>query len=789
MSKIRVYDLAKELDVSSKDLVKKLNDLDIPAKNHMSALTEQEVRYFKSHQNNANTVKDQKANESKANENVKINHQDNNKTTVGTNHKKHQNTATKSSNNNTHSGSSKNNNSNTNTHNNSSKNNNSNNNTHNNSAKSNSNNKGLSNQNKNTKNHEGKGASPSKTHNTNKKKDINKPKVTPVKIDNSKRVKKTKTDYKKRKTEETKVEETILLPSQITVGDLASKINISVTEIITHLIKLGIMASINQEIDFDTAEVIASELDIKVELENVEEEVHSILEEYEDEDDKKDLIKRPPVITVMGHVDHGKTSLLDAIRHTSVTSREAGGITQHIGAYTVQINNESITFIDTPGHEAFTAMRLRGAQITDIAILVVAADDGVMPQTVEAINHAKAANVPIIVAINKIDKESANRDRVLQELTEHGLIAEAWGGDTICVPVSAHTGEGIDTLLEMILLSAEMLELKANPKRLAKGSVVEAQLDKGRGAVATLLINTGTLRIGDIVVSGTTYGKVRAMVNDKGKRLKSAGPSAPVEIIGLSEVPEAGDDFYVVKDDKTARQVSEMRKHYLKDQQVKKSAPLSLDDLYNQIQEGSIKDINIVIKADGQGSVEALKQSLFKLTNDEVRVNVIHDGVGAISESDVILASASNGIIIGFNVRPGANVSKIAEREAVDIRLYRVIYDAIEDVEAAMKGMLDPEFKEVVVGTAEVRETFKVPNIGIIAGIYITDGKIARNNDVRVIRDGIVVQEGSISSLKRFKDDAKEVVQGYECGLGIEKFNDLKEGDIIEAFMMEEIPR
>ncbi|RBP59946.1 translation initiation factor IF-2 [Alkalibaculum bacchi] len=776
MSKIRVYDLAKELNVSSKDLVKKLNDLDIPAKNHMSALTEQEVRYFKSHQNNVNTVKDQKANESKANENVKKDPHNNNKTTVGANHKKHQNTATKSSQNNTHNDSTKNNN-------------NSQNNTHNNSAKNNNNNKGFSNQNKNTKNHEGKGASPSKTHNTNKKKDINKPKVTPVKIDNSKRVKKTKTDYKKRKTEETKVEETILLPSQITVGDLASKINISVTEIITHLIKLGIMASINQEIDFDTAEVIASELDIKVELENVEEEVHSILEEYEDEDDEKDLMKRPPVITVMGHVDHGKTSLLDAIRHTSVTSREAGGITQHIGAYTVQINNESITFIDTPGHEAFTAMRLRGAQITDIAILVVAADDGVMPQTVEAINHAKAAKVPIIVAINKIDKESANPDRVLQELTEHGLIAEAWGGDTICVPVSAHTGEGIDTLLEMILLSAEMLELKANPKRLAKGSVVEAQLDKGRGAVATLLINTGTLRIGDIVVSGTTYGKVRAMVNDKGKRLKSAGPSAPVEIIGLSEVPEAGDEFYVVKDDKTARQVSEMRKHYLKDQQVKKSAPLSLDDLYNQIQEGAVKDINIVIKADGQGSVEALKQSLFKLTNDEVRVNVIHDGVGAISESDVLLASASNGIIIGFNVRPGANVSKIAEKEAVDIRLYRVIYDAIEDVEAAMKGMLDPEFKEVVVGTAEVRETFKVPNIGIIAGIYITDGKIARNNDVRVIRDGIVVQEGSISSLKRFKDDAKEVVQGYECGLGIEKFNDLKEGDIIEAFTMEEIPR
>lgn len=765
MSKIRVYDLAKELNVSSKDLVKKLNELNIPAKNHMSALTEQEVRYFKSHKDNGESVKNQKTSEPKADENVKKDSH-NNKTVAKTS----PNTSARSTSPNTSTKSNRN--------------------TNNNDSKTNNNNKKtFSQQNKTTKNQDNKGASPSKTHNTNKNKDVKKPRVTPVKIDNSKKVKKTKTDYKKRKTEETKLEETILLPAQITVGDLASKINISVTEIISHLIKLGVMASINQEIDFDTAEIIAGELEIKVELENVEEEVNSILEEYEDEDDEKDLVKRPPVITVMGHVDHGKTSLLDAIRHTSVTTREAGGITQHIGAYTVQVNNESITFIDTPGHEAFTAMRLRGAQITDIAILVVAADDGVMPQTVEAINHAKAADVPIIVAINKVDKESANPERVLQELTEYGLIAEAWGGDTICVPVSAHTGEGIDTLLEMILLSAEMLELKANPKRLAKGSVVEAQLDKGRGAVATMLINTGTLHVGDIVVSGTTYGKVRAMVNDKGKRLKSAGPSAPVEIIGLSEVPEAGDDFYVVKDDKTARQVSGMRRSYLKDQQVKKSAPLSLDDLYNQIQEGSIKDINIVIKADGQGSVEALKQSLFKLTNDEVRVNVIHDGVGAISESDVILASASNGIIIGFNVRPGANVSKIAEKEAVDIRLYRVIYDAIEDVEAAMKGMLDPEFKEVVVGTAEVRETFKVPNVGVIAGIYITDGKIARNNDVRVIRDGIVIQEGSISSLKRFKDDAKEVVQGYECGLGIEKFNDLKEGDIIEAFTMEEIPR
>ncbi|MPW25833.1 translation initiation factor IF-2 [Alkalibaculum sp. M08DMB] len=743
MSKIRVYDLAKELNIPSKELVDMLNALDIPAKNHMSALTEQQVKYFKNHRSEQSSIISKSPVEAPS---VK---ETNNNKTVSSQNSTIANTSTKNSTNIQRS----------------------------NTTATTTKPVVGSNNNKNINNKA-----------DTKRPYTNKPRVTPVKIDNSKKEKKSKSDYKKRKTDETKVEDNILLPSQLTVGDLASKINVSATEIIKHLMKLGIMATINQDIDFDTAEVVASELEISVVLEDVEEEVSSILEQFEEEDEK-DLIPRPPVITVMGHVDHGKTSLLDAIRKTKVTAKEAGGITQHIGAYTVKINNGAITFIDTPGHEAFTAMRHRGASVTDIAILVVAADDGVMPQTVEALNHAKAAGVPIIVAINKMDVANANPDKVKQGLTEHSLIPEDWGGETICVPVSAHTGEGLDTLLEMIILVSEMQELKANPNRLAKGTVIEAQLDKGRGAVATLLISTGTLKVGDIVVSGTTYGKVRAMNNDKGKKLKNAGPSAPVEILGLSEVPEAGDEFYVVKDDKTARQISEKRKHYVKDQQVKKTAPLTLDDLFNQINEGTVKDINIIIKADGQGSVEALKQSLIRLTNDEVRVNVIHDGVGGITESDVMLAAASNGLIIGFNVRPGANSIKTAEKEKVDIRLYRVIYNAIEDVEAAMKGMLDPEYKEVVMGTAEVRQTFKVPNLGMIAGSYVTDGKIARSYDVRVIRDGIVITEGSISSLKRFKDDAREVAKGYECGIGIDKFNDLKEGDLIEAFTMEEIPR
>ena len=579
----------------------------------------------------------------------------------------------------------------------------------------------------------------------------------------------------------------MLLPSSIRVGELADNLSTSATEIIKKLMSLGKMVTINQEIDFDTASLIAEEygyIATKEKEKSIEEEL--IVEE---EDRPEDLVKRPPVITVMGHVDHGKTSLLDAIRETKVTAKEAGGITQHIGAYTVQVHGEKITFLDTPGHEAFTSMRLRGASITDIAILVVAADDGVMPQTVEAINHAKAADVPIIVAINKIDKSTAAPDRVKQELTEYGLIAEEWGGDTICVPVSALTGEGIDNLLEMILLVSEMLELKANPKKRARGSIIEAELNKGRGTVATLLVETGTIRVGDSIVAGTAYGKVRAMVDDKGKRVKKAGPSMPVEIIGLSEVPSAGDTLYVLKDDKLARTIAEKNKEAFREQNLVKTHRLSLDDLFSKIQEGEIKEINIIIKADVQGSIEALKQSLEKLSNEEVRINTIHTGVGGISESDVMLATASNAIIIGFNVRPDNNAITIAEKEEVDIRLYRVIYNAIEDMEDAMKGMLEPEYKEVVVGKAEIRQTFKVPNIGTIGGSYVIEGKINRNNQVRIVRDGIVVHEGTISSLKRFKDDAREVLSGFECGLGIERYKDLKEGDIIEAFTMEEIPR
>jgi translation initiation factor IF-2 len=491
----------------------------------------------------------------------------------------------------------------------------------------------------------------------------------------------------------------------------------------------------------------------------------------------------------MGHVDHGKTSLLDAIRETNVIATEAGGITQHIGAYTVNIDGKKIAFLDTPGHEAFTAMRARGAQVTDIAILVVAADDGVMPQTIEAINHAKAADVAIIVAINKIDKPGANPDRVKQELTEYGLVAEDWGGDAIMVPVSAKKKEGLDNLLEMIVLVSEMLELKANPNKKAKGTVIEAQIDKGRGPIATVLIQEGTLNVGDAFVVGNTSGKIRAMVDDKSKRLKKAGPSTPVEIIGLSEVPDAGDVFIVMDDEKDARAIAEKRKDKFKQEQQKSNMKVSLDDLFVQIQEGKMKEINIIVKADVQGSVEAVKQSLVKLSNDEVKVKTIHGGVGAITESDVMLASASSAIIIGFNVRPQPAATELAEKDAVDIRLYRVIYNAIEDIEAAMKGMLDPEYKEVVLGHAEIRATFKVSNIGTIAGCYVTDGKIVRNSSVRLIRNGIVVHEGALASLKRFKDDAKEVNSGYECGLNLDKFNDVKEGDVIESFTMEAVPR
>ena len=573
----------------------------------------------------------------------------------------------------------------------------------------------------------------------------------------------------------------------ITVKELCEKLGKPTADVIKNLIFLGVMAGVNQEIDFATAEKLCEKYEVIAERKEEETE----LEAFEEDTDvvEENLEKRPPIVTIMGHVDHGKTSLLDAIRKAKVTDTEAGGITQHIGAYTVTLNGEKITFLDTPGHEAFTAMRARGAQVTDIVILVVAADDGIMPQTKEAISHCKAANVPMIVAINKIDRPGANVDRVKQELTEHGLVAEDWGGDTICVPVSAKTGENLDSLLEMILLTAEMQELTADPNRKSKGTVIEAKLDKGRGAVASLLIQNGTLHVGDSILVGSTYGRIRAMFDDMGKKIKSAGPSIPVEVLGLSEVPAAGDRFVVVKDEKTARNMAEIRKDKIKTESHQTSHRVSLEDLYSQIQEGKVKELSIIVKADVQGSVEAIRQSLEKLSTDDVKVRVIHGAVGAITETDITLAAASNALMIGFNVRPDSNAIAAAERDGVDIKTYRIIYDAIEDVKSAMIGMLDPEYKEVVNGKAEVRMTYKISNVGTIAGCYVTDGKIVRNSEIRVIRDGIVIFESVLASLKRFKDDAKEVNKGYECGLSVERFNDLKEGDIIESFTMEAVKR
>jgi translation initiation factor IF-2 len=578
----------------------------------------------------------------------------------------------------------------------------------------------------------------------------------------------------------------IEIGNTITVKELAEKLEKPITEVIKQLIFNGVMAAINQEIDFKTAEKVAVKFEAKLLL---KEETAGQLEDDTEIEENIDTEKRPPVVTVMGHVDHGKTSLLDAIRKAKVTESEAGGITQHIGAYTVMINDEKITFLDTPGHEAFTAMRARGAQITDIVILVVAADDGIMPQTREAINHCKAANVPMIVAVNKMDKPDANLDRVKQELTEYALIAEDWGGDTVVVPVSARTREGIDELLEMVILTSEMLELKADSTRKAKGTVVEAQLDKGRGPVATLLVQNGTLNVGDSILVGTTYGRIRAMFDDKGKKIKSAGPSIPVAVLGLSEVPAAGDRFNVVKDEKTARDMAENRMVKMKDDHMHTTNRVSLEDLYSQIQEGKVKELGVIVKADVQGSVEAINGSLEKLSTESVKVRVLHGGVGAITETDVILADASNAIIIGFNVRPDGNASALADKKKVEIKSYRIIYDAIEDIKSAMIGMLEPDFKEVVQGRAEIRQIYKISSVGTIAGSYVLDGKITRNSDVRVIRDGIVIFESKFASLKRFKDDVREVNTGYECGLSVEKFNDLKEGDIIEAYTMQEIKR
>ena len=577
----------------------------------------------------------------------------------------------------------------------------------------------------------------------------------------------------------------ITIPETITVKDLSAELKKTSGEIIKKLLGYGIMATINNEIDFDTAFLIAGEFGVTAHKKEVVTD-EDIL--FDDSEDKEDELKpRPPVIVVMGHVDHGKTSLLDAVRSTNVIEGEAGGITQAIGAYKVEINGREITFLDTPGHEAFTAMRARGAQITDIAILVVAANDGVMPQTIEAIDHAKAAGIPIIVAINKIDVEGANPDKVKQELAEYGLVSEDWGGDTIFVPISAKKKINIDNLLEMVLLVADMKELKANPNKQAKGVVIEAKLDKSKGPVATMLVQRGTLDVGDTILVGSVIGRIRTMTDDKGHRVKKAGPSTPVEITGLTEVPEAGDTFYEVKDEKTAKHLMERRKRQARDKALKASSRVTLDDLFSQIEKGNLKQLNIIVKADVQGSVEAVKQSLEKLSNDEVKVKVIHANVGAITESDVTLANVSNAIIIGFNVRPEAIAKDMADKENVEIKTYSVIYNAIEDVEAAMKGMLDPVFKEVVIGNAEVRQTFKISDVGTIAGCYVTSGKVARNAGVRVLRDNVVIHDGKLISLKRMKDDAKEVAKGFECGIQIENFNDIKEGDIIEAYIMEQV--
>ena len=577
----------------------------------------------------------------------------------------------------------------------------------------------------------------------------------------------------------------ITVPEEITVGELAALLKMTAAEVIKKLFALGMMATVNEVIDYDTAEIVATELGAKVEKEVVVTIEERIIDDTVDAEE--DLQPRDPVVVVMGHVDHGKTSLLDAIRNTSVTSTEAGGITQHIGAYRVQTSEGKITFLDTPGHAAFTSMRARGAMATDIAILVVAADDGIMPQTIEAINHAKAANVSIIVAINKMDKPGASPDRIMQQLTEHDLVPEEWGGDVICIPVSAKTHQGIDKVLESINLVAEMLELKANPNRAAKGIVIEAKLDKGRGPVATVLVQNGTLKTGDTIVAGTSVGRVRVMTNENGKVLDSAGPSVPVEIMGLAEVPQAGDTFDAVSDERLARELVEQRKREAKEEEFKQYQKVTLDNLFSSISQGEMKELNIIVKADVQGSVEAVKQNVEKLSNDEVKVKDIHGSVGAINESDVMLANASNAIIVGFNVRPDPVAAEIAERDGVDIRMYRVIYDCIEELEAAIKGMLAPKFREVVLGRAEVRNVFKLSSAGMIAGSYVLDGKITRNSQIRVVRDGIVIFEDAIASLKRFKEDAKEVASGYECGVGLEKFNDIKEGDILEAFIMEEV--
>ncbi len=721
MSKQRIYEYAKELNLKSKEIIDELKSMNVEVSNHMQALEDDQIKALdkkfkpeQSKENTKNTQNNHKKSENKQQNNQK---QNNNKS-------------------NNQSGQNKNNKS---------------------KQQNNQNNNNNKKNNKNNKNN--------KSNKKNNQKQNNQQQAEPKEMPSK-----------------------ITYQEGITVGELADKLNVESSGIVKKLFLLGIVANINQSLDQETLELIADDYGVEIEEEVViEEEDLSIY--FDDESEDPDAIERPAVVTIMGHVDHGKTTLLDSIRHTKVTAGEAGGITQHIGAYQIENEGKKITFLDTPGHAAFTTMRARGAQVTDITILVVAADDGVMPQTIEAINHAKEANVPIIVAVNKIDKPTSNPDRVMQELTEYGLIPEDWGGDTIFVPLSALSGDGIDNLLEMIGLVAEVQELKTNPDKQAVGTVIEAELDKSRGPAASLLVQNGTLHQGDSIVVGNTYGRIRAMVNDLGQRIKTAGPSTPVEITGINDVPQAGDRFVVFKDEKQARRIGEARHEESVIQQRQESKNVTLDNLFEQMKQGEMKDLNVIIKGDVQGSVEALAASLMKIDVEGVNVRIIHTAVGAINESDVTLANASNGIIIGFNVRPDSGAKRAAEADNVDMRLHRVIYNVIEEIESAMKGLLDPEFEEQVIGQAEVRQTFKVSKIGTIAGSYVTDGKITRNAGVRVIRDGIVQFEGELDTLKRFKDDAKEVAQGYECGITIEKYNDLKEGDIIEAFEMVEIKR
>ncbi|WP_175614619.1 translation initiation factor IF-2 [Piscibacillus halophilus] len=720
MKKMRVYEYAKQNNLSSKEVINQLKELDIEVSNHMSTINENAKRQLdnklnhkseeQTKQSNQKQSSDQK--QSQSNQNTKPQqNQSNQQGNKNKNQKQH------------HKG-------------------------------------------KNQQHHNKK----QKGKQRNQKNNQNQQKQQPQKQE-----------------AKNKTPDKITYQGSLTVGELAEKLNKESSEIIKKLMMLGVMATKNQNLEPESIELICEDFGVEVEEEVVVEETDLL--NYIEEDQPEQLQERPAVVTIMGHVDHGKTTLLDSIRHTKVTEGEAGGITQHIGAYQIETDGKKVTFLDTPGHAAFTSMRSRGAQVTDIAILVVAADDGVMPQTVEAINHAKAAEVPIIVAVNKMDKEGADPNRVMQELMEYELVPEDWGGETIFVPLSAIQGEGIDDLLEMIKLVAEVEELKSNPNRLADGTVIEAELDKGRGPVATFLVQNGTLKVGDPLVVGNTYGKIRAMTNDLGKRVNEAGPSTPVEVIGLQDVPQAGDRFVVFNDEKKAKQIADLRKQKEIESQREESSKVSLDDLFKQIQEGDVKEINVIVKADVQGTVEALASSLQKIEVEGVNIKIIHTGVGAITESDIILASASNAVVIGFNVRPDANAKRTAEQENIDIRLHRIIYKVIEEIEAAMKGMLDPEFEEQVIGQAEVRETFKVSKVGTIAGSYVTEGKITRNSGIRVIRDGVVTFEGEIDSLKRYKDDVKEVQQGYECGITVVNYNDLKVGDIIEAFVMKEIER